>query len=520
MVLALTLYTVVSTQEERDHTVRDMLLSADRLSDVIKRSTRSAMLRNQRESVTEIIETVAREPGIEGISIYNKRGDTIYSGPGGAGSQPVDMDAEACFGCHGQGRPLESLPVDQRVRFYDSGAGFRVMGLINPIMNEPDCSNAACHAHPPSQTILGVVDVKMSLADADARMWNRQVAIAVLAAVVILLVTTVTGFFVYFLVHVPVRKLIRGTRAISSGDLDYVLDVKSTSEMGVLSDSFRRMTSDLRKAREESSRWSETLEQKVQDKTAQLKSMQAQMLQAEKMVSLGRLSATVAHELNNPLAGVLTYTRLVMKKLGKPGLTDEDRLSLLQTLETMSSETSRCGNIVKNMLLFSRQRETRFRPERLHDIMDGSIELVRHHLEINSVEVSRRFDAPDDALDCDANQLKQAFIAMFINAAEAMPKGGRLSLATEAANGGSMIRILVTDSGHGIPDDIRHLIFEPFFTTKKEGSGVGLGLSVVYGVVRQHGGNITVQSSKGEGTTFVIELPKEGTPGDGAEVEP
>jgi two-component system, NtrC family, sensor kinase len=516
-VCAFALYATVSTREEAEYYRTDMLQTADRISDVIIRSTRSAMLRNQRENVSEIVHTVAGEPGIEGIRIYNKRGETIYANSLADGQATVDMDAEACYGCHGRSDPFESLPLERRARFLSAPEGYRVMGLINPIVNEPDCYNATCHAHPPDQKILGVLDVKMSLEAVDEQVAKRQNAMVLLAIVVVVLLALLSGAFAFFLVHLPVRKLAKGTREVSAGNLDHMIDIGTGSEVGQLADSFNSMTLDLKAARDEARGWSETLEQKVQEKTALLERMQAQMLQAEKMVSMGRLSATVAHELNNPLAGILTYTRLVLRKMRRGPLDEQGMESVTETLETISKETARCGEIVKNMLLFSRQREAKLKGANLHAVLKEALLLVRHHLKISGVEEVTDFRVADDRITCDANQLTQALIALFINAVEAMKEGGTLAVRTEDVVAGRRVKIEIQDTGHGIPEEVRTHIFEPFFTTKQEGAGTGLGLSVAYGVVTRHGGTISVQSLPGQGTTFILELPVVPEAADGAD---
>ena len=518
-IFAFILYAAISTREEAGFARKNMLQTADRISDVLIRSTRSAMLRNQRDGVSEIVQTVAGEPGIEGIRIYNKRGETIHSTSLAEGRVAVDMQAEACFGCHGASVPFESLPIEKRVRYLEASGGYRVMGLINPIENEPDCYNAACHAHPAEQKILGVLDVKMTLAEADAQMEARQTSIVLLATVVVVLIAAISGAFSYFLVHLPVRKLTRGTREVAAGNLEHTIVLGTGGELGLLAKSFNRMTADLKAASDDARVWSETLELKVAEKTSQLERIQAQMLHAEKMVSMGRLSATVAHELNNPLAGILTYTRLVLRKLSKGPLEEEDTSSVIETLETISGETARCGEIVKNMLLFSREREATFTSEQLHRVIGESLSLIGHHLEISGIRAETAFDAVDDGLFCDANQLKQALIAIFINAVEAMSKGGTLRIETRSLTGNQRLRIAVSDTGHGIPDEILPLVFEPFYTTKSEGAGTGLGLSVAYGVVNRHGGEIVVRSEVGEGTTFAIELPVSPADAAGAEIE-
>jgi len=516
LVLAFSVYAWITIRKENVQILQDSMRHADRTSDAIRRATRAAMLRNQRENVYEIIKTMAGQSGIEEIHIYNKRGETIHSTEGPT-SLAVDMQAEACYPCHGQRTPLETIPIEERVRFLEAGDGHRVMGLINPILNEPDCSNAACHAHPEGQRILGVVDVKLSFAATDARIQGRKVDMFLQTFGAILLVLVVSGLFVYFMVHIPVRKLTRGTQEIARGNLNYALDIRTKDEIGHLADSFNRMIRDVKAARDEARGWSETLEERVDSKTRQLTQMQSQILQAEKMVSLGRLAATVAHELNNPMTGILTYANLVKRKVRHSSLSEQEKDHFEQFLEKIANESTRCGDIVNNMLLFSRQRGARFKRDHLEQILDSCIELVSHHLERANIRVVKRFDLKDDSLLCDTNQLKQVFIAVFINGAEAMEEGGELTITTQQLDRGRMLQVRISDTGDGIPRDIQDSIFEPFFSTKGEGSHVGMGLSVAFGVMESHSGRIKVDSGSGSGTTFVIDLPVVARPREGAQ---
>jgi len=507
LVVAFSVYAGISAHNETEWILDSYMHQADRISDTIRRSTRSAMLRNRREETSEIIQTIAGQSEIREILVYNKRGETIYSTGASPEFQPVDMQAEACYPCHGGTAPLEDLSIAERVRFLELPEGERALGLITPILNEPDCSTAECHAHPASQRILGVVDVKMPLAETDAHIRGRMLSMLLMTVMAVLLLVTASGVFVYFMVHVPVRQLIRGTEEIALGNLEHRLDIRSSEELGRLADSFNEMTRRLEAAREEARVWSVELEDKVRDKTRQLEEIQRKMLQAEKMVSLGRLAATVAHEINNPLAGILTYAKLVLRKVVRLGPAGQDHESIREHLEKIIGETARCGEIVNNMLLFSRARRTRFRKDHLEPVLESCIELASPHFQRNRVEVVKRFRIADDTILCDTNQLKQVFLALFINATEAMPEGGTLVISTGRVDRERKLRVLVQDSGKGIPRDIRASIFEPFFSTKTEGSHVGMGLSVAYGVVQGHRGGIFVESNPGEGATFVVELP-------------
>jgi two-component system, NtrC family, sensor kinase len=507
--LLLVLFSFYSYLAVRLHTgdmMSQVIESAGRVSDIIKNSTRYSMLLNRREDVFQIINTIGKEPGVEGIRIYNKRGEIMFSTTKAEEGSIVDMHAEACYACHDSAEPLHSLPAGSRARIYTSPRHSRIVGLINPIRNEPSCSEAACHAHPADKTVLGVLDVRMSLERADARIGEARKRLVLYAGVITVVVAIGSGLFLYVAVHRPVKVLMEGTRQISSGNLEHHIEVGSQDELGQLAHSFNDMTRILAKVETENRTWSETLEKRVEEKTAELKQVHQQILQIEKMASLGKLSATVAHELNNPLEGILTYGKLIAKRLRRIENPLDQVTQTLEDLDLVIHEVQRCGNIVKNLLLFSRKQVGEIGMAQLDVVINRAVQLMQHHFKISNVRFEQSLETPDTTLMCDENQIQQALVALFVNAVEAMPNGGTLKLRlTHSATGELEIRL--SDTGTGIaPEDLEH-VFEPFFTTKKEGKGVGLGLSVVFGIIERHGGNISVQSQPAQGTTFTIVFP-------------
>jgi two-component system, NtrC family, sensor kinase len=483
-----------------------VIYSANRVSDTIKNSTRYSMLLNRKADVYQIITTIGREPGVEGIRIYNKRGEIIFSTNKSEEMSTVDMHAEACYVCHDSAKPLQSLPIGNRARIYTAATGHRLVGLINPIRNESSCSSASCHAHPEDKTVLGVLDVRMSLEKVDSNITLARQKLVFFAAVMTLIVMCASGLFLFVMVHRPVRRLMEGTQQVSSGNLDYEIPLSSTDEIGELAADFNEMTRVLRKAEEENKTWSATLENRIREKTVELQKIHEQIVQIEKMASLGKLAATVAHELNNPLAGILTYAKLIAKRLGKTETESEPARQMLEDMELIIREVQRCGNIVKNLLLFSKKQVAEIGLVPIKSIVDKAVQLMQHHFKISNVEFEEDISEPDATLMCDENQIQQALIALFVNAVEAMPGGGKLSLKVSKSQAGEL-RIQVADTGMGIAaEDIPH-VFEPFFTTKKDGKGVGLGLSTVYGIIERHGGTVSVESELGKGAIFTLTFP-------------
>ncbi len=234
---------------------------------------------------------------------------------------------------------------------------------------------------------------------------------------------------------------------------------------------------------------------------------QAQILHQDKMMSLGRLAASVVHEINNPLAGILNYSRLMSRILQKGPLTEENRKKFIQHLTLVGNETHRCSQIVSGLLAFSRKPQPAFERLNIPELFERCIALSRHKLELQNIQLTTTIQENLPPLEGDANQLQQCLINMIFNAMDAMPQGGNLYMYGNMNGNGSAVTISIKDTGAGIPQEDLPYIFEPFFTTKQEGYGVGLGLSTVYGIIERHHGTIDVESKQGIGTTFTITLP-------------
>ena len=507
------IYSYFSVRFYTDQMMSQVLESANRVSDFIKSSTHYSMLLNRKEDVYEIIETLGKQPGINSIRIYNKRGEITFSTEKLEEGKVVDLKAEACYGCHDAERPLESVPAGSRMRIYTGPEGKRILGLINPIRNEAQCSNAGCHSHRAEKTVLGVLDVRMSLEKVDSAITSSQRQIVVLAVVLLIIVGMTSVYFVFSIVLRPVRNLMAATREVSSGNLEHEIPIRRNDEVGELARSFNSMTQSLQRAQKENREWSITLEERVREKTAELQKVHQQIMQIEKMASLGKLAATVAHELNNPLEGILTYSKLIGRRLRKVDSKSAEIEQTIEDIELIQRETARCGNIVKNLLLFSKKQVADYALVPVSQIVDKAEQIVKHHFAISNVQFEALLPPEDLALLCDENQIQQALVALFINAVEAMPGGGKLIVEVKQEPHEGVLNILVKDSGVGIaPEDLPH-IFEPFYTTKKNGQGVGLGLSVVYGILERHGGRLSVVSEVGRGTTFTMVFSKTGTGG-------
>jgi len=505
LAVALGLYTHAIVREQRNRMMETVLQSADGVSDVIQRTTRAAMLRNQRTELHEMTESIGDQPGFDGVRVFNKQGQIVFSTATAEIGTTVDKKAEACGRCHAaHDPPPPTLDSRERARIFTAADGHRVLGLIRPIPNAPDCASAACHAHPANLKVLGVLDVRMSLAAVDGQVLASERRMQRASLALVLVVALLFALVLYRLVQQPVSALVAGTRAISAGQLDHRIGPRGAGELTVLAESFDRMTEDLQGAREENRRWSETLETQVRDKTEELRSAQAHLVRMDRMASLGKLAATVAHEINNPLAGILTYARLVQRELDAgPGIDHDD---IRRYAESIGSETQRCGDIVRNLLSFARTSGAQFATAHLHALVEASVRLVQHHFDLREIAVEMHWGEGDDVVEAAAGEVEQALLAVLVNASEATPAGGRVEITTALLP--DEVQVAVRDTGCGIPPDVLPHVFEPFYTTKSAAKGVGLGLAVVYGIMQRHGGRIDVQTAVGTGSTFVLVWPR------------
>ncbi|MEJ2313145.1 MAG: ATP-binding protein [Gemmatimonadales bacterium] len=501
-------YSILTVRQERRMTEDLVKAEAYRASDFIRQSLRSCMMENDRSCVRRNISLLGNEPGVEAIRIYNKQGEITFSSLASEVNSRVDEQAEPCRVCHATREPLSRVPSGELADMSNDGRGHRLLRVLNPIPNTTDCSEN-CHAHTAEQSVLGVLDVQLSMAAVDGAITDASRRSTAVSAGLILLAVLLTAGIIYWAVHLPTRKLRMGTEALAAGDLEVKIDLDRSDELGQLASSFNLMAGNLRSAYEELKNWSKTLEERVSQKTAALEEANRQMIQMEKTASLGKMAATVAHELNNPLSGIVTYAKLVGRKVAGQLPEGPQKDKIIEQLDLIRAESMRCGDIVRDLLTYARGGTHELEEARLNELVERALTLTSHHLKLGHVSVERKLELADDRVVCDVDQIVQALLALLINAQEAMPEGGQLTVGTrEVPEDPGLVELVVSDNGVGIPHHIQDRIFDPFFSTKADAKGVGLGLAVVYGIVKRHDGTIAVESAGGQGATFTIRMPR------------
>ena len=382
--------------------------------------------------------------------------------------------------------------------------------VMEPIFNEGVCY----HCHGSSRKIIGAIVVKANIERALMTVTvarNRAIIMTILA---LLAIIGISYALIEKFISSRVERLARGVKRVTSGDLDFEVQIRSSDELGELAGAFNIMTHELKEARDEITNWAMTLEHLVEERTAQLERAQENAIRTEKMASLGRLAAIVAHEINNPLAGIRTYAKLMLKK-GRELFTG-DAGKYIQYIETIESESARCGEIVRGLLQFARPTKPQIGRHKINTLIEETLRLVQHQIDLLNIDVTLELAPESPELCCDDQKIKQALVALLLNACDAVQNdSGNITVRTALLEKAQKVEISIEDNGIGMDEETQSHMFEPFFTTKtvspdKEASlNSGLGVSVVYEIVESHYGTIDVESELGKGTKVSIFLPQE-----------
>ncbi len=486
---------LVNINTEESRLLNTMVLGADQLSKGITSATWHAMLDDNREAAYEVMTTIALKQGINRIRMFNGAGQLRFS------TLPGDFHATAA-----------GPDLSQHIRIVPGqGRGImrgRRLEMLTPIYNERECSQAACHAHPASTKVLGVLDLQLSLEPVDHEIRTTKYRVLLVTAVEITLISLFIIFFTRRFLGRPIERLMEGIKAVSHMDLDKPIGLDNSSEeLFELASSFDAMRERLRAALAEINQFTQKLEAKVEERSRQLQAAQKKLVHSDRLASLGQLSASVAHEINNPVSGVLNLSMLLQRMLKPDGIPPGRIEEFRKYLGQITNETARVGRIVSDLLAFSRRSSPQRAPADVNRIVRNTLSLAQHKLKLSNVEVSAQLCENLPAIPCDSSQIQQVVLNLLLNAAEATQSKPerRVAIVTAAEDGG--VVLTVSDNGEGIPQENLARIFDPFFTTKSEGKGVGLGLAVSYGIIQAHGGDIEVKSRLGKGTAFTVSLP-------------
>jgi two-component system NtrC family sensor kinase len=490
-----------------------ILQSGNNVGSLVEGALYHSMLENDESALQNTLDVIHTLPGIEDVNMYDSRDSLVYS------SFPSDTIGHInpnCKSCHtnlgAMFRPKEKsykiISANSECKMSKSLTGERHLLIKSPILNSKSCYQSSCHAHKATDEVLGSLVIRVPLKDLDAAVTKSSNEFYLLAILTTILLASFLILFTRGEILNPLNKLIKASIAVANGDKKTRLELRPNQldDMRMVSVAFNDMLDNLQTATTELENWSQQLEYKVQKKSEELGAAQNELIHIERLASLGKLSSSVAHEINNPLSGILIYSKLVYKLLSNPELTDEKKEIMLKHLKMIETETKRCGDIVKGLLDFSKKDQEDFEPKHLHEILQETYDLMSHSIKIANISFIKNYTAKSDVIYCSPNQIKQACVAILINASEAVIENGEIVVKTYNPDEDT-VNLEITDNGIGISaEDLPH-IFEPFFSTKQAVSGIGLGLPIVHGIMQSHKGKISVKSEAGQGTTILITLP-------------
>lgn len=516
LVIVFVLFNILFRSVYMDFYNRTISQNGDNISSIIEGSLYYSMLENDKAMLQRTMDMISTMSGVDEVNLYDDQDRLAYS------SVHREEDCHCnpnCISCH----------ADLNERFSTTEKSYAVLGDVpecgvhqhdpgirhllirQPILNEPSCYTAACHAHEQSDQILGSLLITMPLDDLDAFSAESSADFMLLALLIIILVVTFLVVFTRKRIKDPLNSILQASEAVSSGDNSIRLEIKPSllDDMRLVSVAFNNMLDNMDEATNELQNWSQQLEYKVQKKSEELSEAQNELIHVERIASLGKLSSSVAHEINNPLSGILVYNKLIYKQLNTGEFYHPKKESILKNLKLIESETKRCGDIVKGLLDFSRKDREDFEPVHLHTLLDETYRLLTHSIKMADASFKTDYRAISDTVVCSPNMIKQACVALVVNASEAVHEQGEIVIRTTTPEPG-FISLAVSDNGSGISEEDKPHIFEPFFSTKHNTSGIGLGLSIVHGIVENHKGKIELDSEANKGTTITITLPLQG----------
>lgn len=466
LLLVILVYSVIAFKLQVDHLQNLARREAELIAALAERAVSQAMLEGKSDEVQVLLEKMGSEPHLVKIRIVDPQGVILRS------DRPEEVGnllprAQELFD--------EAMP--EPIWDYEA----RTVGIFRPILNRPLCYSC----HPQERPVIAFLNASVSFSGMTGEV-SRSLPLFMLPAILALVAAgALISFFFALGIGRRIDRLAKTMSQVESGDLGARVQENSPDEVGRLGRSFNAMVAQL----------AET-QRRLKDRHAE------EIRRAEHLASLGKMAAGVAHEINNPLAGMQNCVRTLFKKIG-------DDAQGIQYLNMLQEGLGRIGRTVRQLLDFSREGKPKMTQTDLVPLLRRCLALLEHELKARKISASLSEDARLPALLADSQQLEQIFLNILMNAVEAMPDGGRLTVSTELQRqqDGVFAQIGITDTGIGIGPDHLPRVFDPFFTTKEVGKGTGLGLSVSYGIVKAHGGSLDVRSEIGKGTAVTVVLP-------------
>jgi two-component system NtrC family sensor kinase len=472
LLLTIAIFVFISITTQRQNAIKLIHSNTTNLGQSFERILRFSMQEYHREEIENAIKGLTKTENIKTVFLSNHGGSIKYSTSDSLVDFNLTINHRTCSGCHlSNNNVLERINANKQF-IYDGE--LEQTWTIIPVYNSKSCSEASCHIHSSDEQVLGVIEINASTSNIESTLQRSHIRLMLYSLAIAVVVFFILRHAYQTLINKPVRELLKGTKLVAQGNLDHVIS-KGEAELGELADAFNNMQK-------------------------KLKEIHQQLIITEKLSSIGKLSAGVAHEINNPLTGILAFTESLLKETNNDDPRKKD-------YEIIQRETLRCRTIVKNLLDFTRQKVPELKTENINKTIQQTIEIIKCQAKFSKINIILELNELLFNVLIDADQINQILLNLFINAAEAMPDGGTITIRTRFLEKRNMVEIAVSDTGKGIQKQFLDKIFEPFFTTKG-GKTNGLGLSISMEIIRNHNGEFKVKSKLGEGTTFFIYLPK------------
>lgn len=515
LILTIAIFSYININIQKKYLIEEMQENAVRLSQTIERSIKYEMLTARSDHIQKTLEDVGKQEGIEHIRIFDKEGKIIAADSMEEIGITINRQSEACYVCHIDKKPLKKLSILDNIRIFKSEQGYRVLGIINPIYNEPKCYNSACHFHPKDQNVLGVMDILISLARFDGQIATSRKQIIIYFLYTYLAISASIGLFVFLFVNTPIRKLIVGTRKIAKGNLNYRIGSYHSDEIGELGKSFDKMTGELKKSREEIEWWNLQLKNEVKKATEKLRRTNDKLNKANrKLQELDNMKSDfmrkMEHGSRSHLAIIKSCLSLALREHYSE--LNEQQKDLIKTAERRSSMML---ELLDDILLLSYRKSTgavyQMESVQFEDIMQKVIDDIRAQAQKKNIMIDIQISSDFPQVLAERKALYEVFSNLLNNAVKYTREHGAINVSAKQKRGS--IEIDVSDTGIGIASEDLPKIFDEFYRAPNARSykieGTGLGLAIVKEIVEAHHGRLKVQSELEKGSTFTVLLPKE-----------
>jgi len=514
LILTIGIFAYININLQRKHLMEEMRQNAVRLSQTIERSIKYEMLTARSDHVQRTLEDIGKQEGIEQIRIFDKKGKIVAADSMEEVGILIDRKAEACYTCHKDREPLERLSTPDRTRIFKLEEGYRVLGVINPIYNEPNCYDSACHFHPKDQNVLGVMDILISLARFDEQIGTGRKQILIYFLLTFLFISVGSSLFIFLFVNAPIHKLIEGTRKIAEGDLNYRIGSYQADEIGKLGKSFDKMTAELMKSRQEIEQWNVKLKEEVKKATERLRKTNEKLNRAnEQLRGLDNMKSDfmrrMEHGSRSHLAVIQSCLSLVLGEYYSE--LPEQQKDLITTAKRRSSTLL---ELLDDILILSYRKSAEAvyhtEPVQLADVMQKVVDDIQDQAQEKNIVINIQIPSDFPQVVADRKALNEVFSNLLSNAVKYTGERGMVNVTAEQKR--DFIEVDVLDTGIGIASELLPQIFDEFYRAPNAKSykieGTGLGLAIVKEIVEAHGGSLKVQSELGKGSTFTVSLPK------------